>query len=199
MSAYTDERRFHENTYTSKSRGYLHLHNDRPIRPFGQDPDCVALLSHRKAARGGASVLVDGWTVYRILREEPPAALNLLRTPHSVDRRHVTPPGGDPVVEGPVFEQVGGRVLLRCNTKRIETAAELTGRPLPPGRRAALDSLQWAQWVGSMARPLTRRARSHTLGSARGSRPLGGSRWLPDRTPRRPVRATGPSTRRACR
>ncbi|MEU1408633.1 TauD/TfdA family dioxygenase [Streptomyces sp. NPDC005728] len=142
VSAYTDDRRFHENAYTSRSRGYLHLHNDRAVQPFGHLPDCIALLTHRKAAQGGASVLMDGWTVHRILREESPRALDLLGAPYAIDRRHVTPPGADPVVRTPVFEQADGRVHLRCNLKRIETAAELTGDPLPPDRRAALETLR---------------------------------------------------------
>ncbi|WP_169314166.1 TauD/TfdA family dioxygenase [Streptomyces piniterrae] len=142
VSSYTDDRRFHENAYTSKSRGYLHLHNDRAVQPFGQEPDCVALLTHRKAMRGGASVLVDGWTVHRILRESSPHALDLLSTPYPVDRRHVTPQGESPVVWAPVFEQADGRVQVRCNLKRIETAGELTGEPIPPHQRAALETLR---------------------------------------------------------
>ncbi|WP_175408536.1 TauD/TfdA family dioxygenase [Streptomyces sp. TRM64462] len=142
VSAYTDDRRFRENSYTSKSRGYLHLHNDRAVRPFGQEPDCIALLTHRKALRGGASVLVDGWTVHRILRESSPHALDLLTTPYPVDRRHVTPRGESPVVRAPVFAHTDGRVELRCNLKRIDTAAELTGEPLPADRCAALETLR---------------------------------------------------------
>ncbi|MGV4928007.1 TauD/TfdA family dioxygenase (plasmid) [Streptomyces sp. BHT-5-2] len=140
-SAYTDDRRFHENAYTSESRGYLHLHNDRAVQPFGQAPDCIALLAHRKAAQGGASVLVDGWTLHRILRETSPHALDLLSTPYPVDRRHVTPHGESPVVRVPVFEHADDRVQVRCNLKRIRTAAELTGAPLPPEQRAALETL----------------------------------------------------------
>ncbi|MER5543601.1 TauD/TfdA family dioxygenase [Streptomyces sp. NPDC002589] len=142
VSAYTDDRRFHENAYTSKSRGDLHLHNDRAVQPFGHVPDCIALLTHRRAAHGGASHLMDGWTVHHILREESPHALDLLSSPYPVDRRHVTPPGANPVVRTPVFEQADGRVHLRCNLKRIETAAELTGEPLAPERRAAVETLR---------------------------------------------------------
>ncbi len=142
VSAYTDDRRFHEDAYTSKSRGYLHLHNDRAVQPFGQQPDCVALLMHRKAVQGGASVLVDGWAVHRVLRESYPHALGLLNTPYPVDRRHVTPQGESPVVRAPVFEQADGRVQVRCNLKRIETAAELTGEPMPPDQRAAVETLR---------------------------------------------------------
>ncbi|MEU9113554.1 TauD/TfdA family dioxygenase [Streptomyces sp. NPDC048483] len=142
LSAYIDDRRFHENAYTSKSRGYLHLHNDQAVQPFGQEPDSIALLTHRKAEQGGASVLVDGWTVHRALCEEFPEVLHLLGAPFPFDRRHVTPPGAPPVVWAPVFAQVGGRLHVRCNVKRIETATELTGEPLPPDRRAALDTLR---------------------------------------------------------
>ncbi|MGW2628927.1 TauD/TfdA family dioxygenase [Streptomyces chattanoogensis] len=141
-SAHTDDRRFHENAYTSKSRGYLHLHNDRAVKPFGQEPDCIALLAHRKALRGGASVLMDGWTVHRILRESSPHALDTLSTPCPVDRRHVTPQGDSPLVHAPVFEQADGRLQVRCNPKRIETAAELTGEPIPADQHAALETLR---------------------------------------------------------
>ncbi|UJB44559.1 TauD/TfdA family dioxygenase [Streptomyces sp. A1-5] len=141
-SAHTDDRRFHENAYTSKSRGYLHLHNDRAVKPFGQDPDCIALLTHRKALRGGASVLMDGWTVHRILRKSAPHALDMLSTPWPVDRRHVTPRGENPMVRASVFEQADGRLQVRCNLKRIETAAELTGEPIPAERCAALETLR---------------------------------------------------------
>ncbi|MEU9378179.1 TauD/TfdA family dioxygenase [Streptomyces sp. NPDC048255] len=142
VSQHTDDRRFRENAYTSKSRGYLHLHNDRAVTPFGHEPDCVALFTHRTAAQGGDSVLVDGWTVHRILRETSPRALALLHTPYPVDRRHVTPRGQSPVVRAPVFEDTGGRVQIRCNLKRIETAAELIGEPIPPDRCEALDMLR---------------------------------------------------------
>ncbi|WP_369779638.1 TauD/TfdA family dioxygenase [Streptomyces sp. R33] len=141
VSAHTDSRRFHEDAYTSKSRGYLHLHNDRAVRPFGQEPDVIALFTHRRARQGGASVLVDGWTLYRLVRAEFPGLLAPLSTPFAFDRRHVTPPGESPVVWAPVFEQVDGRVRVRCNVKRLETGAELSAEPLPPERRAALDAL----------------------------------------------------------
>ncbi|UQI45176.1 TauD/TfdA family dioxygenase [Streptomyces sp. HU2014] len=143
VSAHTDDRRFHENAYTSKSRGYLHPHNDQAVRPFGQDPDWIALLTHRRAAQGGASVLVDGWTVHHVLREEFPGELSLLSTPFAFDRRHVTPPGKPSVVRAPVFDvRADGRVHVRCNAKRLETAAELTGKPLSPARRTAVDALK---------------------------------------------------------
>ncbi|MEV0373641.1 TauD/TfdA family dioxygenase [Streptomyces sp. NPDC050636] len=143
VSEYTDDRRFHENAYTSKSRGYLHLHNDQAVRPFGQEPDWIALLTHRRAAQGGASVLVDGWAVHRILQEEFPGELALLSCPFAFDRRHVTPPGRAPVVWAPVFEvRPDGRVHVRCNVTRIETAAELTGEPLSSARRSAVDALK---------------------------------------------------------
>ncbi|KJY44462.1 hypothetical protein VR46_20375, partial [Streptomyces sp. NRRL S-444] len=132
VSAHTDSRRFHEDAYTSKSRGYLHLHNDRAVRPFGQEPDVIALFTHRRARQGGASVLVDGWTLYRLVRAEFPGLLAPLSTPFAFDRRHVTPPGESPVVWAPVFEQVDGRVRVRCNVKRLETGAELSAEPLPP-------------------------------------------------------------------
>ncbi|WP_431045595.1 TauD/TfdA family dioxygenase [Streptomyces sp. P1-3] len=142
VSAHTDDRRFHENAYTSKSRGYLHLHNDRAVRPFGHEPDYLALLTHRRARQGGDSLLADGWAVHQILCEEFPRELDVLHTPFPFDRRHVTPPGGSPVVWAPVFEERDGRVHVRCNVKRNETAAELTGAPLPSGKRAALDALK---------------------------------------------------------
>ncbi|MBT2510567.1 TauD/TfdA family dioxygenase [Streptomyces sp. ISL-98] len=52
------------------------------------------------------------------------------------------PPAASPVVWALVFEQVDGRVHVRCNVKRMETAAELTGEQLPPDRHAALDTLR---------------------------------------------------------
>ncbi|MGG8410574.1 TauD/TfdA family dioxygenase [Streptomyces sp. 12297] len=142
VSAHTGEGRFHENAYTSKSRGYLHLHNDQAVRPFGQDPDLLALFAHRRARRGGASLLLDGRALYRILAAEHPRALAELGTPYPVDRRHVTPAGGPEVIRVPVFDTGGGRLVVRCNAKRIETAAELTGDRLPAGQRAALDVLK---------------------------------------------------------
>ncbi|MCX4808619.1 TauD/TfdA family dioxygenase [Streptomyces sp. NBC_01214] len=142
VSAHTGEGRFHENAYTSKSRGYLHLHNDRAVQPFGQDPDLLALFTHRRALRGGASLLLDGRTLHQLLAAEHPRALSELSTPYPVDRRHVTPLGEPEVIQVPVFDTVGGRMVVRCNTKRIETAAALTGQPLPEGKQAALDTLK---------------------------------------------------------
>ncbi|WKX69298.1 TauD/TfdA family dioxygenase [Streptomyces sp. XD-27] len=141
VSAYTDGRRFHENAYTSKSRGYLHLHNDRAVQPFGHEPDYLALLTHRRARQGGDTLLVDGWAVHQVLRQEFPRELDALHTPFPFDRRHVTPAGESPVVWAPVFEERGSRVHVRCNVKRNETAVELTGAPLPSDQRAALDAL----------------------------------------------------------
>lgn len=142
VSAHTGEGRFHEDAYTSKSRGYLHLHNDQAVRPFGQDPDLLALFAHRRARRGGASLLLDGRALYRVLAEEHPRALSELSTPYPVDRRHVRPAGEPEVIRVPVFEGVGGRLVVRCNAKRMETACEVTGQPLPEGKRAALDVLK---------------------------------------------------------
>jgi hypothetical protein len=141
-SAHTGEERFHESAYTSKSRGYLHLHNDRAVRPFGLEPDLLALFTHRRALRGGASVLLDGLTLHRVLEREFPQALAELVRPYPVDRRHVTPAGEAEVVWAPVFEACDGRLTVRCNAKRMETAADVTGRPLPPRMRAALDTLR---------------------------------------------------------
>ncbi|MFC9816766.1 TauD/TfdA family dioxygenase [Streptomyces virginiae] len=142
VSAHTGEGRFHENSYTSKSRGYLHLHNDQAVQPFGQDPDLLALFAHRRALRGGASLLLDGRTLHQVLAAEHPQALSELSTPYPVDRRHVAPPGGPEVIQVPVFDTHGERLVVRCNAKRIETAAELTAQPLPEGQRAALDTLK---------------------------------------------------------
>lgn len=141
-SAFTDDRRFHETAYTSKSRGYLHVHTDHAVRPFGQEPDYIALLAHRRARQGGDSVLVDGLTVHQILRERFSHAYKVLRTPFPFDRRHVTPPGQDPVVWAPVFEEDDGRLRVRCNVRRMETAEELTGTALPSAQLAALDALK---------------------------------------------------------
>ncbi|MGW1373538.1 TauD/TfdA family dioxygenase [Streptomyces sp. NPDC002446] len=142
VSAYTDDRRFHENAYTSKSRGYLHLHNDGAVQPFGHEPDYVALLAHRRARHGGDSVLVNGWTVHQILQQEFPRELDVLHTSFPFDRRHVAPLGAPPVVWAPVFEEREGRVHVRCNVRRNETADELTGEALSPRKRAALNVLK---------------------------------------------------------
>ncbi|GAA1186078.1 hypothetical protein F4556_007185 [Kitasatospora gansuensis] len=141
-SAHTDERRFHEVAYTSKSRGSLHLHNDQAVQPFGHAPDYLALLTHRKARIGGESLLLDAWTAYRVLRREFPRELDRLRRPFAIDRRHVTPDGQNPVVRSPVFEPSEDGLRVRCNVKRIETAYPLTGRTPPPADLAALDALR---------------------------------------------------------
>ncbi|KJY33048.1 TauD/TfdA family dioxygenase [Streptomyces sp. NRRL S-495] len=142
VSAYTDDRRFHESAFTSKSRGWLHLHNDQAVQPFGHEPDYLALLAHRKARSGGETVLVDAWSVYQVLRREFPRELDRLQQPFPIDRRHVTPEGADQVVWSPVFEPGGGGLRVRCNVKRIETAFLLTGSTPPSADLAALDALQ---------------------------------------------------------
>lgn len=141
-SAYTDDRRFHENAYTSKSRGSLHLHNDQAVQPFGHEPDYLALLAHRKASSGGVSVLVDAWSVYQVLRREFPRELDRLQQPFPVDRRHVAPEGGAPVVWSAVFEPGNRGLRVRCNLKRIETAFPLIGSTPPSADLAALETLQ---------------------------------------------------------
>ncbi|WP_371619056.1 TauD/TfdA family dioxygenase [Streptomyces sp. NBC_00454] len=142
VSQYTDDRRFHEVAYTSKSRGDLHLHNDMAVTPFGAEPAYLALLAHRVARRGGESVLADGAMVHHTLGEEYPRELGLLRTPFAFDRRHVTPAGESPVVWGPAFAEHGGHLRVRCNVRRMRSAYDLLGQPLPPDRRAAIDALE---------------------------------------------------------
>ncbi|MEU2392322.1 TauD/TfdA family dioxygenase [Streptomyces sp. NPDC007369] len=141
-SRHTDDRRFRETAYTSKSRGPLHLHNDQAVEPFGHTPRLIALAVHRAAARGGATLLADGHTVHRILGTEHPAELDVLARPFPFDRRHVTPAGRPAVVHAPVVEAAAGRIRLRVNLTRIETAAELTRRPLSPPQRRAVDVLR---------------------------------------------------------
>ncbi|WP_328622533.1 TauD/TfdA family dioxygenase [Streptomyces sp. NBC_00354] len=138
VSAHTDDRRFHEDAYTSKSRGYLHLHNDRAVRPFGQEPDVIALFTHRRARQGGASVLVDGWTLYRLGRAEFPDLLDRLGTRFAFDRRHVTPPGESPVVWAPVFEQADGRIRVRCDDRRVLHGRTSYEDHADPARRRCL-------------------------------------------------------------
>lgn len=142
ISAHTGEERFHQDAYTSKSRGYLHLHNDRAVEPFGHQPDLVALLVHRAAVAGGASVLVDGYTVHAALARAYPRELRALGVPFPFDRRHVTPAGMPPVVHAPILHTRDGRLRIRCNTKRNETAVDLTGRPLTTLQTAALTALK---------------------------------------------------------
>ncbi|MFJ8310267.1 MULTISPECIES: TauD/TfdA family dioxygenase [unclassified Streptomyces] len=141
VSAYTDGRRFTEGAYTSKSRGDLHLHNDTAVTPFGAEPDYIALLAHRAARRGGDSLLADAVTVHRVLARDYPRELALLHTPFAFDRRHVTPPGRQPVVWGPPFDAAAGRIRVRCNVRRMRSAYDLLGEPLPPERSAAIDAL----------------------------------------------------------
>ncbi|MCX5199201.1 TauD/TfdA family dioxygenase [Streptomyces sp. NBC_00249] len=142
VSAHTDERRFSESAYTSKSRGYLHLHNDAAVSPFGHEPDYVSLLVHRTARTGGATVLVDALTVHRVLAHDHPHHLALLHTPFAFDRRHVAPPGRPPVVWGPPFAHRDGHLRARCNTVRMRGAYDLLDEPLPADRGAAIDALE---------------------------------------------------------
>lgn len=53
-----------------------------------------------------------------------------------------TPPGEPELVWAPVSGGSGGRLVVRCNAKRMEAATELTGRPLPERQRPALDVLK---------------------------------------------------------
>jgi alpha-ketoglutarate-dependent taurine dioxygenase len=103
--------------------------------------DYVGLLCLRGSRSGGLSQLVSGWTVYRGLAEEEPAALEALSRPFHFDRRGGVRPGESLTAHFPIVQRRGGDLLFRYLRYWIEEGQRKAGEPLTPERTAALAAL----------------------------------------------------------
>jgi alpha-ketoglutarate-dependent taurine dioxygenase len=109
---------------------------------FGDDVlDYVGLLCLNSAKSGGLSQLVSAYAVRDELRDEQPAALELLRQPFHVDRRGGVRPGEQPTARFPVIEGAGADLLVRYLRYWIEVGHEKVASPLSAEQVNALDVL----------------------------------------------------------
>jgi alpha-ketoglutarate-dependent taurine dioxygenase len=103
--------------------------------------DYVGLLCLKTAKSGGISQNVSGFAALDVLRQEHPAALEILSQPLHVDRRGGFPEGESPTVRRPVVAWEGPELILRYLRYWIEVGHEKIGQPLTAGERRALDVL----------------------------------------------------------
>jgi alpha-ketoglutarate-dependent taurine dioxygenase len=103
------------------------LHTDGSY--IGHPPEFVFLICNRPAARGGATMFVDGIDLFDILSAEHPKLLReLIRTPLKFAK-------GGSVVETPFLERLPGEVRLRWNYYALD-------RHLPEELRHLAEDLQ---------------------------------------------------------
>lgn len=125
----------------SKTNARFQFHTDSPSRLAGHTPDYVALYALRTAKSGGTSLVVNGYAVEALMREERPDLAERLYRPFWVDRRAELPPGEEPVLPVPVFTREPDSPELRVRYLRfyIEKGHELKGEPLRPKEVESLD------------------------------------------------------------
>ncbi|SDS68408.1 Taurine catabolism dioxygenase TauD, TfdA family [Streptomyces sp. TLI_053] len=111
----------------------LDPHTDRSHGP--ESPWLLGLLCIRPARAGGESLLVSARAVHDRLAEQDPSALHHLYQDFHFGR------GPDFDRVSPVFQQRRHGLHVQYNRYWIERGQQETGRPFPPGRLAALDTL----------------------------------------------------------
>ncbi|MFJ8433954.1 TauD/TfdA family dioxygenase [Kitasatospora sp. NPDC094019] len=111
----------------------LDPHTDRSYGP--ESPWLLGLLCIRPARAGGESLLVSGRAVHDRLAARDPSALHHLYQDFHFGR------GPDFDRVSPVFQQRRHGLHVQYNRYWIERGQQEADRPLPPERRAALDTL----------------------------------------------------------
>ncbi|MDY0813051.1 TauD/TfdA family dioxygenase [Kitasatospora purpeofusca] len=111
----------------------LDPHTDRSHRR--ESPWLLGLLCIRPARAGGESLLVSARAVHDRLAERDPSALHHLYQDFHFGR------GTDFDRVSPVFQQRRHGLHVQYNRYWIERGRQEAGRPFPPGRQAALDTL----------------------------------------------------------
>jgi alpha-ketoglutarate-dependent taurine dioxygenase len=106
----------------------------------GSVPDAIGLLAVRAAKEGGESLVVSGHTVHDVLLERDPESLARLYEPFCFDRSGYVEGEDQPVLEAPVFERDGDRVLTLYNRARLHRGHLVTRRPLDERALRALDA-----------------------------------------------------------
>ncbi|MFB8166870.1 TauD/TfdA family dioxygenase [Kitasatospora purpeofusca] len=114
----------------------LDPHTDRSYGP--ESPWLLGLLCIRPARTGGESLLVSARAVHDRLAEHDPSALHHLYQDFHFGR------GPDFDRVSPVFRQRRHGLHVQYNRYWIERGQQEAGRPFPPGRQAALDTLHGA-------------------------------------------------------
>lgn len=125
----------------SKTRSAFPFHTDSPSRLAGYTPDYVALYVAQTARSGGESLVVNGYTIESVIRQERPDVLERLYAPFWMDRRAELPPGEEPILPVPVLTRSGNPSELRVRYLRlyIVKGQELRGEPLNAKDIEALD------------------------------------------------------------
>jgi len=106
----------------------------RPLRMHADPVDVVGLLCHKKAKKGGLSLIASSMAVYNSIREEKP---NYLPTLFEGFRYRSTeePPSGDPIVtphKVPVYGTVDNRQVCFFNGPPIERWIKTNEKPGDP-------------------------------------------------------------------
>jgi alpha-ketoglutarate-dependent taurine dioxygenase len=104
-------------------------------------PAVIGLLAVREAKEGGESLVVSAHTLHNVLLSRDSESLARLYEPFVFDRSDYVSPDESPVVEAPVFERRGDRVLMLYNRARIHRGHRVAQRPLEERDLRALDAV----------------------------------------------------------
>jgi len=125
----------------SKTNLGMIFHTDSAPAYAGSRPDVLGLLCLRKAVSGGESLVVSGHNAYNTLLETRTELVDELCGEFCFDRSKETAPGEDPITVSPILTEAADGIRIRYNRLLIELGHHLSGRPLSPRQREALDAL----------------------------------------------------------
>lgn len=112
-------------------------------------PDYVALLCLRTAMEGGVSGIVSFATAHNEMRRRHPDLLARLYRPYWFDRQREHAPDDVKVINHPLFEADGERLLARLSRFQVVNGYKLAGETMDAEGAAALEALE-----GIMNNPL---------------------------------------------
>jgi alpha-ketoglutarate-dependent taurine dioxygenase len=105
-------------------------------------PDYVALLCLQTAKEGGISRIVSFAAAHNEIRRRHPELLARLYRPYWFDRQREHAPDDVKVINHPLFEAHGERLLARLSRFQVVNGYKLAGEAVDPEGAAALEALE---------------------------------------------------------
>lgn len=105
-------------------------------------PDYVALLCLQTAKEGGISGIVSFAAAHNAMRRSHPGLLRRLYRPYWFDRQREHAPDDVKVLNHPLFEADGGRLLARLSRFQVLNGYKLAGETMDAEGAAALEALE---------------------------------------------------------
>ena len=107
-----------------------------------RSPSYIGLLCVHAAEDGGKSRVISAATAHNAMLARHPDLITALYEPYNFLPPVLhTWPQGPPTIVKPIFESVGGRMLIHYARVMVEPGMETAGKPLTNRQRAALDAL----------------------------------------------------------